>query len=145
MTDFIATLIQTIEGNTAVDNDSNGGEVMRRTRKLSQVLGAVRPKYGKAASTQKKEEKKMSDKEIYEAVKRYSSTLGVPENLKGEFQEAIDMGITDGSNPGQLVPAWRSAIMAKRAIAKILCDPFTVYDIIVKEMKALAQEVPDHD
>ncbi len=87
----------------------------------------------------------MTDKEIYEAVRRYSSTLEVPENLKGEFQEAIDMGITDGSNPGQLVPAWRSAIMAKRAIAKILCDPFTVYDTIVKAMKALAQEVPDHD
>ncbi len=136
--------LQTIEGNTAVGNDSNGGEVMQRKREVSQVLGAVRPKYGKAASTQK-EEKKMDDKEIYEAVERYSSTLGVPANLQDEFQEAIDMGITDGSSPGQLVPAWRSAIMAKRAIAKILCDPFTVYDIIVKEMKALTQEVPDHD
>ncbi len=87
----------------------------------------------------------MDDKEIYEAVERYSSTLEVPENLKGEFQQAVDLGITDGSNPGQLMPAWRSAIMAKRAIAKILCDSFTVYDIIVKEMKAPTQEVPDHD
>lgn len=33
--------IVTIEGNTAVGNDSNGGEVMRRTRKISDVLGFI--------------------------------------------------------------------------------------------------------
>ncbi len=33
--------IQAVEGNTAVGNDSNGGEVMRRTRKLSAVLGFI--------------------------------------------------------------------------------------------------------
>lgn len=35
----------TIEGNTAVGNDSDGGEVMRRTRAARQILGAVRPVY----------------------------------------------------------------------------------------------------
>lgn len=34
-----------IEGNTAIGNDSNGGEVMRRTRTLSDIMGAVRPAY----------------------------------------------------------------------------------------------------
>ena len=34
-----------IEGNTSVGNDSNGGEVMGRTRSMSQILGAVRPVY----------------------------------------------------------------------------------------------------
>jgi hypothetical protein len=29
--------IQTVEGNTSVDNDSDGGEVMRRRRRLDQV------------------------------------------------------------------------------------------------------------
>lgn len=37
--------VTTIEGNTGVGNDANGGMVMRRTRKLSQVKGAVRPRY----------------------------------------------------------------------------------------------------
>ena len=37
-----------IEGNTAIGNDSNGGEVMRRTRTMSQIIGAVRPKYEEA-------------------------------------------------------------------------------------------------
>lgn len=33
-----------IEGNTGVGNDSNGGEVMRRTRSTSTIVGAWRPK-----------------------------------------------------------------------------------------------------
>lgn len=39
--------VRAIEGNTAVGNDSDGGEVMRRERKTSQILGAVRPLYEK--------------------------------------------------------------------------------------------------
>ena len=35
----------TIEGNTAVNDNSNGGEVMRRYRQQSSVLGAFRPAY----------------------------------------------------------------------------------------------------
>lgn len=34
-----------IEGNTSTSNDSNGGEVMERTRSAKQILGAVRPVY----------------------------------------------------------------------------------------------------
>lgn len=34
----------TIEGNTAIGNDSNGGEVMRRLRKLSEVSAFIHPK-----------------------------------------------------------------------------------------------------
>lgn len=52
-----STLIA-IEGNTAIGNDSNGGQVMERTRKLSQVLGAVRPRYetGSGATATKTED-----------------------------------------------------------------------------------------
>ena len=44
-----ASTVTAIEGNTAVGNDSNGGEVMRRTRSKSNIMGAVRPKYEKEA------------------------------------------------------------------------------------------------
>lgn len=44
-----ATTITAIEGNTALGNDSNGGEVMRRTRRKSNIMGAVRPNYEKEA------------------------------------------------------------------------------------------------
>lgn len=37
--------LQCIEGNTSLDCDDNGGSVMRRTRKLSLVVGAGRPAY----------------------------------------------------------------------------------------------------
>ena len=37
--------VTAIEGNTAVGNDSDGGEVMERTRPNAQILGAVRPWY----------------------------------------------------------------------------------------------------
>lgn len=36
--------ITAIEGNTSVGNDSDGGEVMRRTRNIYQIVGAWRPK-----------------------------------------------------------------------------------------------------
>lgn len=39
----------TIEGNTSTSNDSNGGQVMRRTRYASQIQGIVRPKYAGSA------------------------------------------------------------------------------------------------
>lgn len=38
---------QTIEGNTAVGNNSNGGQVMRRTRYQSEISYIIRPKYEK--------------------------------------------------------------------------------------------------
>lgn len=37
--------LTTIEGNTAVGNDGNGGAVMRRTRKANVVLAVARPSY----------------------------------------------------------------------------------------------------
>lgn len=37
--------VVTIEGNTAVGNDCNGGAVMRRQRRLDLVTGACRPGY----------------------------------------------------------------------------------------------------
>lgn len=35
----------TIEGNTSITSNDNGGAVMRRNRKLSEVLCVIRPKY----------------------------------------------------------------------------------------------------
>lgn len=40
----------TIEGNTAVGNDSNGGEVMQRKRAQGSILAVVRPEYKSSSS-----------------------------------------------------------------------------------------------
>lgn len=42
---------QTVEGNTAIGNDSNGGEVMIRTRNQSVIKTIIRPKYTEASNT----------------------------------------------------------------------------------------------
>ena len=41
----VGNSVYTIEGNTAVVNDTNGGQVMRRTRSGKTILCAARPKY----------------------------------------------------------------------------------------------------
>ena len=47
--------VTAIEGNTAVGNDSDGGEVMRRTRNIYQIVGAWRPKEDEMTYEQWKE------------------------------------------------------------------------------------------
>lgn len=42
--------VRTIEGNTSVGNDSNGGAVMERTRAIGLITCAIRPKYPDAVS-----------------------------------------------------------------------------------------------
>lgn len=42
--------VTAIEGNTSTSNNSDGGEVMLRTRSISSVLGAVRPLYAAAGT-----------------------------------------------------------------------------------------------
>lgn len=64
----------------------------------------------------KKEDDTMTGKEIYDALNSYTKTLPVPEWAKEEYQEAIDLGITDGSNPMQMIPRYQAAIMCKRAV-----------------------------
>lgn len=38
--------ITTIEGNTSINSNDNGGSVMKRTRNMANVVGFGRPKYG---------------------------------------------------------------------------------------------------
>lgn len=40
----------------------------------------------------------------------------IPDWAKKEWQEAIDIGITDGTRPMQMIPRVQAAIMAKRAV-----------------------------
>lgn len=117
------TEYHTIEGNTSVGNDSNGGEVMRRARYKSQILGAVRPKYG---------EDTMTSTEIMAALKA-DSKFGtwlidqlqtaldkgtISANVNKELQEAKKLGITDATNPTRYVTRAQAGVMAKRAYEK---------------------------
>ena len=66
---LLGNKLQTIEGNTAVGNDSNGGEVMLRDRTTDFVLGAYRPKFDA------QEDNSMSYEEFLNCLERYRSEL----------------------------------------------------------------------
>ena len=91
-------IYRTIEGNTAVGNDSNGGEVMRRTRDTNTVCCIIRPRYY--------EEDKMSYADFKEYMDKYNAELaakGVPQDKKSwQYQawEFVTMAdISDGYRP----------------------------------------------
>lgn len=81
------SIVVAIEGNTAVGNDSNGGEVMRRTRPFSQVVGAVRPNY--------------DDESEEDNVVRYKYLEDVPTAFRPTIGKLMDAGIIrgDGGDP----------------------------------------------
>lgn len=102
--------ITTIDGNTSSKNDANGGYVNRRTRQKNYVHAYIKPR-GLV---------EMTDKEVYEAYNRHAATLPLPTSwdAAGELREAVELGITDGSNPMLPTPKYQAAIMDKRAYKK---------------------------
>lgn len=103
--------VVTIEGNTAVGNDSNGGEVMRRTRDNKFIIGAVRPIYDKeidkedvANMTIDEFINKLTDKQAYTLLTKaqnYAGTLSEPDWSKneGHWAKAKNKGLVDGARP----------------------------------------------
>lgn len=108
------TSVVAIEGNTAIGNDSDGGEVMRRTRTISQIVGAVRPNYDQEEDM---DVTKLTKDDIRYLISQIQSVLSEDEpseTLKPELEEAIAMGITDGKNPNSLSTRIQTAVMCKR-------------------------------
>ena len=93
---------------------ANGGGVCRKSYSLgySRIAGYGRPNY------ELMEEMTMTGKEIYDALQGYLKEQAVPDWAGEELEEAVKLGITDGSNPCQLVPRYQAAIMAMRALGK---------------------------
>lgn len=108
------TQITSIEGNTSIASDDNGGTVMLRNRSLGVVAGAVRFKF------EQEDDDDMTGEQIYTALSEYLKTQQAPNWAKTELQQAMDMGITDGSNPCGLIPRYQAALMAKRAVEAAL-------------------------
>ena len=75
--------VRTIEGNTGVGNDSNGGEVMERTRPLSVIIGAYRPHY--AEENVEKEKNPVT----------YKYLKDIPDKFRPTIEKLMDAGIID--------------------------------------------------
>lgn len=109
-----------IEGNTAVGNNSDGGEVMRRTRRITDTLVFIRPFDGKGEDEMTVQEllEKMTDAEAYtlcQKAQRHAATLSPPEWAEEEIAKAVKLGITDGETPMQFIPRYQAALMAYRS------------------------------
>ena len=103
VTSTSSTTVTAIEGNTALGNDSNGGEVMLRTRNLSAVAGAWRPAY------------ESEDEMSYDTFKEYMSQyLEERKEMEGgAYSDAVSAadwatsnGLINGDQNGNLM--WKS-------------------------------------
>ncbi len=110
--------ITAIEGNTSqAGSQSNGGEVCRKNRKYSLIVGAVRPKF----EEDEMDISKLTDAEVLQLGKRLQEVMSrqpVSPKLAAELQEAKARGITDGSNPGAFCTRAQAAVMTLRAAKK---------------------------
>ncbi len=82
----------TIEGNTSPANESNGGEVMRRTRTKKQIKGAFSPQYIKET---KESDEEMTSEQFKEYMQEYRKSLQDNDH-SAWAQEAIDFCIKNG-------------------------------------------------
>lgn len=113
------TKVTAIEGNTSqAGSQSNGGQVCRKIRPVSLILGAVRPKFEEEDDLNID---KLTDAEVLQLGKRLQAVMGkqpVSPVLAAELQEAKSQGITDGINPGAFCTRAQAAVMTLRAVKK---------------------------
>lgn len=83
------------------------------TRKFNDIIQAMADAISTAYGLRKDET--MTGKEIYDALNEYTKTLEIPAWAKEEFDKAVAAGITDGTNPMQMIPRYQAAIMSLRA------------------------------
>ena len=108
----------TIEGNTGLGNDANGGQVQQRVRPSWQAVGGYRPKYDTEEDEDMKVEA-LTEEQLIRLAERMQAALGkrsISDTLAAELEKAKAMGITDGSNPNALCTRAQAAVMVKRAV-----------------------------
>lgn len=114
------TSVVAIEGNTGAGNDANGGQVQRRTRPLSQVVGAVRPDYDVDKEVDIVDIiEQLTDAQLIRLAERLQAALAtrpISAALAAEVEQAKAMGITDGQGPNKLCTRAQCAAMIVRAI-----------------------------
>ena len=113
---FGGATVVSIEGNTGIGNDANGGAVMRRSRTLGQIVGAARPRYEEDEGM---DVDKLTDAQLLRLAERMQAALSqraVGAVLGPELQEAVALGITDGTQPNAFCTRAQAAVMVKRAV-----------------------------
>lgn len=112
----LTTGIQAIEGNTGAESDANGGQVQERTRPTKFILGAYRPDYDE--EEEMFDISKLTDQEVMQLAERMQAALAkrsISAKLAAEVDEAVALGITDGSGPNKFCTRAQCAAMIVRA------------------------------
>lgn len=84
--------VDTIEGNTSSGNQSNGGQVQRRKRKISLITGAWRPPYAQL------------EKERAAAARRYRRMGDIPEVFREIIRQLMEIGVISGYGSAETDP-----------------------------------------
>lgn len=104
-------LVHTIDGNTGVGNEANGGAVMARSRDRKYIAAIIRPRY--------EEIENMTDDKFDEMMQRWLERQAAKKPTatwqKEGLARAKAAGVTDGSNPMGLCTRLEAAIMATNA------------------------------
>lgn len=108
-----------IEGNTSqAGSQSNGGEVCRKNRPTSLIVGAVRPKFEEEEDM---DFSKWKDEDFIRFADRMQAALSkkpVSAKLAPELAEAKARGITDGTSPNAFATRAQAAVMTLRESKK---------------------------
>ena len=108
---FDGSQVTTIDGNTGVGNEANGGAVMRRRRQKRYIVAVIRPKYKEVETvTQEQFDKMMEDWMGRQAAKAPEAQW-----QKEGLKRVVAAGVTDGSRPMALCTRLEAALMAQNA------------------------------
>lgn len=64
----------------------------------------------------KEADEEMTGEEIYNKLNEYLASQSVPDWAQEELREAVELGITDGTDLMKMVPRYQAALMARRAV-----------------------------
>ena len=119
--------VYTVEGNTS--DPSNPGDVVvaekRRDLDYRYIYGYGRPDWSfvpePTPTPTPGGDDDMTGEEIYNKLMEYIAAKPVPDWAvrDGEFQRAVELGITDGTRPCALASRLETAVMALRAAEKV--------------------------
>lgn len=76
------------------------------------------PRFGKTMNDFREDvaDEMLTGEEIYNRLNEYLSAREVPETMKPLLDEAVELGITDGTRPCALTPRWQTALMVRKAV-----------------------------
>ena len=120
----------TIEGNTSVTSNDNGGKVMARERKYSVMIGAIRPAYADESADEDEAAEEEKDSMTVNELVSIAGTGNVHSEWADEAVKALtDAGIFTGDGEGNY--GWQMPI-TREAAAKVIFETLKKLGLLEK-------------